>query len=684
MSGGAAEKTASAAASAEAAAAVRPPAMSFRRKAELVGGYAWDRIAAQLKAVAFITVWLALFQVAVLHVPIRDLPGVCGGILAVVVGLALFLEGLFLAIMPLGERCGLRLPARAGMVVLVLFSAVLGVTATFAEPAIGFLKQQGSAVEPWDAPLLYYLLNEGAGWLVGAVAVGVGLAVVVGMFRFLKAWRLKPILMPLIPALLGVTIWAALDARTAPILGLAWDSGGVTTGPVTVPLVIALGLGVSRIAGRGEEAGGGLGVVTLASALPVLAVLVLGLALAPRFPAPGSAEEFFAPGNRAAALRTVGGDEAVLKRLAAGTTGTTETTGTGLEEEEEEGEGLGENVVSAAKAILPLVAVLLVALVVFVREKIPHPDEVVLGVVFSLVGLCVFNGGMAAGLSSLGNQTGRALPHAWQAAERPDKAVVYKGVMPSLTVEAVAPDGSMVRYLPVDGGVGQEAAWIRFDEERYDEQRHRYTWVPTEPAIAGGGTFWGYALVMFFAFAMGLGATLAEPSLAALGVTLEEMTTGTYKKSFLVTTVAVGVGVGMMIGFGRILFGWPLTPVLCGGYALALVLTAFSTEDITAIAWDSAGVTTGPITVPLVIAAGLGIGKAAGVSEAFGVVTMASLCPIVAVLLSGLWVAARRQALSAGEGVPVGYRPGGAEGGDGGDEGEDEAAAGNESEEVAP
>jgi hypothetical protein len=141
----------------------------------------------------------------------------------------------------------------------------------------------------------------------------------------------------------------------------------------------------------------------------------------------------------------------------------------------------------------------------------------------------------------------------------------------------------------------------------------------------------------------------------------------------------------MMAGFGRILFGWPLTPMLCGGYALALALTAFSTEDITAIAWDSAGVTTGPITVPLVIAAGLGIGKAAGASEAFGVVTMASLCPIVAVLLSGLWVAARRQALSAGEGgLPVGYRPGA----EGADEGEDDAPAAvpqdAASEEVAP
>lgn len=661
---------------AEAAAAVRPPAMSFRRKAELVGGYAWDRIAAQVKAVAFITVWLALFQVAVLHVPIRDLPGVCGGILAVVVGLALFMEGLFLAIMPLGERCGLRLPARAGLLVLVAFAAVLGVTATFAEPAIGFLKQQGSAVAPWDAPLLYYLLNEGSGWLVGAVALGVGLAVVVGMFRFLRAWRLKPILFPLIPALLAVTVWAALDPRTAPILGLAWDSGGVTTGPVTVPLIIALGLGVSRIAGRGEEAGGGLGVVTLASALPVLAVLVLGLSLAHGFPAPGSAEAFFAPENRAAALRTVGGDEAALARLAgeAGAvgTGTVGTEGTVGTDGDGDGEAsLGENLAVAAKAILPLVGVLLVALVVFVREKIPHPDEVVLGVVFSLAGLCVFNEGMEAGLSSLGNQTGRALPHAWQAAERPDKAVFYEGVLPERAVDAVEPDGTVVRYLPVAGAAGEGAAWIRFDEARYDAGKRRYEWVPTEPAIAGGRTFWGYALVLFFAFAMGVGATLAEPSLAALGVTLEELTTGTYKKSFLVTTVAVGVGVGMMAGFGRILFGWPLTPMLCGGYALALVLTAFSPEDITAIAWDSAGVTTGPITVPLVIAAGLGIGKAAGASEAFGVVTMASLCPIVAVLLSGLWVAARRQALSAGEGGPVGYRPGA----EGGEEGDDDGAA---------
>lgn len=635
----------------------RLPELSLRRKATLVGGYARDKVMAQVRAVAFITVWLALFQVLVLKVPIQDFFSVCGGILAVVVGLALFMEGLFLAIMPLGERCGLRLPARAGLTILIVFAAVLGVTATFAEPAIGFLKQQGSAVLPWNAPLLYYLLNAGSAWLVGAVAVGVGLAVVLGMFRFLRAWRLKPILFPLIPLLLVASVWAATDARTASILGLAWDSGGVTTGPVTVPLVIALGLGVSRIAGRGEEAGGGLGVVTFASALPVLTVLTLGLLLASYFPMPGTPQVFFAPEGRAAALRVTGGDEAALQRLASDVLEPAMLQayfGEIAMAEAPSDVGVSEatssvwmsNALSAAKAILPLVAVLLLALCVVIRERIPRPDEVMLGVVFSLVGMCMFNVGMESGLSSLGRQTGQALPRAWASTERPDKAVYYRGVEDRMLLEAVHADGQITRYLPVAGAPGHEAELLPFDPARYDAATSTYEWIPTEAPVAGERSFWGYALVLFFVFAMGVGATLAEPSLNALGVTLEEMTTGTYKRTFLTATVAAGVGLGMVAGFGRILFGWPLIPILCGGYALALALTAFSTEDITAIAWDSAGVTTGPITVPLVIAAGLGIGQTAGAVEAFGVVTMASLFPIVAVLISGLWISAHRSALA--------------------------------------
>ncbi len=637
----------------------------LRRKFALLGAYAGERLARQVRATAFITAYLALFQLFVLKAPIAEFAQIAAGILAVVVGLALFMEGLFLAIMPLGERCGLRLPARVGLGALVAFAAVLGITATYAEPAIAFLKAQGSATLPWRAPLLYYLLNAGVPLTVGAVAAGVGIAVALGVFRSLRAWSLKPFLFAAIPLLLGLSWWAARDPRTAAIIGLAWDSGGVTTGPVTVPLLIALGVGVSRLAGRGDEPAGGLGVVTLASALPVVMVLLLGLALAPRFPLPGEADEFFAPARHAQAAQVAGG-EAQLRQLAAvhlppeqlaerfGSAAETHPAPAGPRRFFPRSQ-VRTHVFAAAKAILPLAAVLLLALLAIVRERLPHADEVALGLAFSLAGMLLFSYGMDRGLSSLGNQAGRSLPRAWETTERPDKAVTYRAVDESLLVRAARPDGTVAEFLPLADKNGP--AFVPFHRDRYDAATGEYRWIPEEGPVAGDEAFWGYVLVLVFVFVMGVGATVAEPSLNALGITLEELTTGTYKRSFLILTVALGVGTGMAMGFGRILFAWPIVPLLAGSYALALALTVFSSEEISAIAWDCAGVTTGPITVPLVIAAGLGIGQRAGAAEAFGVVTMGSVFPIIAVLLSGFLVAARRKSLELAESPGAAPRP---------------------------
>lgn len=629
--------------------------LSAGRKATLIGGFVKEKLLEQVRAVAFVTLWLAGFQTLVLRVPIARFWEVSGGILLVVAGLALFMEGLFLAVMPLAERCGLRLPRVRSLKTVLTFAAVLGVVATCAEPSIGVLKQQGSAVEPWREPLLYYLLNGGAGWLIGAIAAGVGVSVVVGVLRFVRGWALKPMLYPLIPVLLAVTAWAVLDARTAGIVGLAWDSGGVTTGPVTVPLVIALGVGVSRIAGRKEDAGGGLGVVTFASALPVLAVFGVALWLAPSFPEPGTAEAFFAPENREAALRVASGDEAALRALGSAALDDEAWAACFDGERPAAADAAGGGALlkaaagDAAKAILPLVALLLASLLFVVRERIPHGREVALGVAFALGGLTLFNAGMTSGLHALGTQAGSSLSRAWEATERPDKAVVFEGVEEGMLVRAVRAEGGEERYLAVSrDAAGGGAQLVPFREERFDRAAGRYEWVPTDAPVAGGGRGWGYALALFFAFALGVGATMAEPALNALGVTLEEMTAGTYRRSFLIACVALGVGAGMVLGFGRILFGLNLAWLLGGGYAVALALTWFSGEDIAAIAWDSAGVTTGPITVPLVIATGLGIGSVSGVPEAFGVVAMASVCPIVSVLAAGLWVAARRRAVGGG------------------------------------
>ena len=299
--------------------------------------------------------------------------------------------------------------------------------------------------------------------------------------------------------------------------------------------------------------------------------------------------------------------------------------------------------VNSIKAIFPLAVVLLFALLAVVREKIPCPDEVALGLVLSLAGMLLFGYGMDRGLSNLGNQAGRSLPRAWQATELPDRAVQFLNLDESMLVRAAKPDGSSAEYLPIAST--SEPEFVPFHRDRFDPVSRTYEWIPEQRPVAGDAALWGYALVLVFVFVMGVGATVAEPSLNALGITLEELTTGTYRRSFLILTVSLGVGIGMAVGFCRILFAWPLVPLLAATYAAAIALTYFSSEDMAAIAWDCAGVTTGPITVPLVIAAGLGIGQRSGVAEAFGVVTMASVFPILAVLLSGFLFSARRDGL---------------------------------------
>jgi hypothetical protein len=131
---------------------------------------------------------------------------------------------------------------------------------------------------------------------------------------------------------------------------------------------------------------------------------------------------------------------------------------------------------------------------------------------------------------------------------------------------------------------------------------------------------------------------LAEPALNALGITVQNLTNGAFKKRTLIMAVSCGVGIGIAIGIVKIIFTIQLAYILLPLYLLATVLTYLSSEEFVNIAWDSAGVTTGPITVPLVLAMGLGFGNAVGATEGFGILSMASICPILAVLTTGLYV----------------------------------------------
>ena len=513
----------------------------------LLAPYFNVRLIEQVKAVFPLAIYLVLFQILILRQPIQEALLITGGLGAVIFGLMVFMEGLKLGLMPFGEIIGTNLPKKSPLPVVLLIAFLLGIGVTFAEPAIGALQAVGSIVNVEKAPFLSTLLGEWAGTLVLMVGMGVGLAAVLGTARFLYNWSLKPMIyMALVPTI-ALTIYCMGDPDLAKILGLAWDCGAVTTGPVTVPLVLALGIGIAASGGKGDSSLSGFGIVTLASLFPIIAVLCL-----------------------AVYVSTVTTPEAII--AAAQAVSSAIEVAPAWHEITPWAEIKG-----GAQAIIPLVIFLFLVLKLVLREKVQDAGILTYGLILCVTGMMIFNVGLSYGLAKLGEQSGSMVPAA------------FKGI------EAVA-----------------------------------------------GSPLYTYALGIFiagmFAWLLGFGATLAEPALNALGQTVETLTNGSFKKNTLMFAVSIGVGFGLSLGVMKIIFEWPIAYMVIIGYTLGIVLTAISTEEFVNVAWDSAGVTTGPITVPLVLAMGLGFGNAVDAVEGFGILSMASICPIVSVLITGLWV----------------------------------------------
>jgi hypothetical protein len=600
---------------------------------------------------------LLFFQILVLHLPLVHSLTIALGVLIVIVGLTFFMEGLRLGLMPFGETIGAILPRNSRLPLIMGFAFLLGVGATFAEPAISVLKKAGGGVSPADAPLLHSLLNDFSGQLVAAVGVGVGIAVMLGIIRFFFGWSLKVFILPLVTLLCALTLYAHFDPVLNPIIGLAWDCGAVTTGPVTVPLVLALGIGVCRIVSAEDSGSSGFGIVTLASLFPILAVLILSIYHLHAGDYHGAPNYRGAPAAAVQAAETEAPAQEVEKQIEekpvrpftkeefleyektgrlSEHSGQVVTLYRGgelvLEDgrivhrnaeivlEKQEAQGLIEGFVRrqtqnpwdskldfmrefrdasliALQAILPLCGFLFLTLLVVLKERLRKGDEIAIGVVFSVLGMALFGLGLTLGLTPLGTQLGSNIP---------------------VTFATITPWGM--------SGV-----------------------VP--PLFQSPVT--GKLVTILFAFFLGYGATLAEPALNALGHTVENVTVGVFQKKLLMHVVAVGVGLGIAAGVAQMTFAsLSLTMLLIPPYLLLLFLTVISTDEFVNFAWDSAGVTTGPITVPLVLAMGLGIGSSLpGVRDGFGILALASAGPIITVLVVGLIVSRTRLSeLQASEG----------------------------------
>ena len=526
----------------------RPPKLELRGIDiyRLVQPYVSVRLIDQIKAVVPLAVYLFLFQLLILRQDVTDSWIISAGLISVIVGLMLFMEGLKVGLMPFGETIGHILPTKSPLPVVLIIAFLLGIGVTFAEPAIGALQQAGAIVDVNSAPYLYALLNDWATILVLVVGVGVGIAAVLGTLRFLYGWSLKPLIYILVIPTLLLTFYIMMDPELNKMLGLAWDCGAVTTGPVTVPLVLSLGIGIASSAGKGESSLSGFGIVTLASLFPILFVMILAMVVAETT----TVEEII---SQAAAMET---SVTVVPWY--------ESTP-------------WIEMILGFRAIVPLIIFLVLVLYFILHEKIKDRVTTVYGISLCVIGMIVFNIGLSYGLAKLGGQSGGLVPAAFHELEHVTNSPIYS--------------------------IGL-----------------------------------GLLIACIFAWFLGFGATLAEPALNALGMTVENLTNGAFKKSLLMYAVSFGVGCGITIGVCKIIFDIPIAWLLIPLYLAGLVLTYLSTEEFVNIAWDSAGVTTGPVTVPLVLAMGLGFGDAMQAIEGFGILSMASICPILAVLSTGLWV----------------------------------------------
>jgi len=221
-----------------------------------------------------IIVVIAFFQLAVLQQPIPNFGEIALGIVFVVVGLTLFVQGLKLGLFPIGEAMAFSFARRGNLFWLLCFAFALGFGTTVAEPALiavageaALIAAQGGMIENTQSALASYAFG-----LRLTVAVSVGFAIVIGVFRIVMGW---PIQYLIVAGYLGVVVMTAFAPPE--IIGIAYDSGGVTTSTITVPLVTALGVGLaSSIKGRNPMVDG-FGLIAFASLTPMVFVMGYGM-----------------------------------------------------------------------------------------------------------------------------------------------------------------------------------------------------------------------------------------------------------------------------------------------------------------------------------------------------------------------------------------------------------------------
>ena len=429
-----------------------------------------------------------------------------------VIGIGLFNLGADLAMTPMGEQVGSGLARSRKLWLLLTVCFVMGVLITVAEPDLSALASQ--VAEVMNGRLL-----------IITVGIGVGLFLLLAVLKIVFHVSLSSLLMFFYMLLFALSSLLMVTGNEE-LLPLAFDSGGVTTGPITVPFIMALGVGIAATLGGKDAGENSFGLVALCSVGPILAVTALGLSVR---------------GDVSYRLPNYSVDAHLGSEFL--------PTVVGVVEE-------------VALALGLIVAFFLILQFTFLHLPRKKLYQIAVGILYTFVGLVIFLSAVTVGFMPIGYSLGTMLAD-----------------LPSL-------------------------------------------------------------LLIGFAFVLGLVVVLAEPAVHVLNKQVEGITDGTVSKKSMMIALSLGVGISIGLSVLRILLGFSVLYYLIPGYFISLGLSFFVPRLYTAIAFDSGGVASGPLTSTFILPFAVGVcaelqGVDSVMSCAFGVVAMVAMTPLITIQLLG-------------------------------------------------
>ncbi len=470
-----------------------------------------EKLSETLKAVLPILAIVLLLCFSIAPIPPSILVCFLIGAVLLIAGMLLFNVGVELSMTPIGERVGAIMTKSKNLLIIIIISFAMGFAITISEPDLQVLAQQVPSI-----PNLTLIL---------AVAMGVAAFLVLSVLRMLFGIPLSRLLVFFYAIIFALTAFVPKDFLT-----IAFDSGGVTTGPMTVPFIMAFGIGIAAIRSDRHAADDSFGLVAMCSIGPILAVLILGMIFNP-----GSTEQV------SESIPIIDNTVDIWRLFSV---------------------EFPTYIKEIALSILPIIVFYGIFQLISRDVNKRTLIKIGIGIAYTYVGLVLFLTGVNVG------------------------------------------------FMPAGNFLGQTIAGLPF------------YWI-----IVPIGMIIGYFIV------------LAEPAVFVLTKQVEEMTSGAISAKAMGLSLSIGVSVSVGLAMIRVITGISILWFLLPGYAIALLLTFFVPKIFTAIAFDSGGVASGPMTATFLLPFAMGACGALGgniITDAFGIVSMVAMTPLITIQVMGL------------------------------------------------